>query len=279
MMNLQSNVGVARTGPGSQAGSVRLVARGPGAGARALKGVTADDLLVHPALGDCVRNQAQALLLLHQHSPRTASPFATQQRWLVSQAALAKYFRNEAAMAGSGVLSERLVNVIVDQGLASRNTASAFIREMLKYGVVRHLAGTEGRRHRPIEPSPETRAALALWLSIHLATLDALDGGGRVAALCADRSLLGAVQPLIADGLLASRAVREPGKTFSLFTWINDGGIVMDRLIAGCRHGAGGAKRILTDVESVSTLAQRLKLSRTQLGRKIAAAEAMGNLG
>jgi hypothetical protein len=150
---------------------------------------------------------------------------------------------------------------------------------MLKYGVVRHLAGTEGRRHRPIEPSPETLAALALWLSIHLATLDALDGGERVAALCADRSLLGAMQPLIADGLLASRAVREPGKTFSLFTWINDGGIVMDRLIAGCRHQAGDAKRIFTDVESVSTLAQRLKLSRTQLGRKIAAAEAMGSLG
>lgn len=279
MMNLQSNVAVARTGAGSQGGSARLVARGPGAGAQAPKGVTADDLLAHPALGDCIRNQAQALLLLHQHSPRTASPFATQQRWLVSQAALAKYFRNEAAMAGSGVLSERLVNVIVDQGLASRNTASAFIREMLKYGVVRHLAGTEGRRHRPIEPSPETLAALALWLSIHLATLDALDGGERVAALCADRSLLGAVQPLIADGLLASRAVREPSKTFSLFTWINDGGIVMDRLIAGCRHGAGGAKRILTDVESVSALAQRLKLSRTQLSRKIAAAEAMGSLG
>jgi len=120
-------------------------------------------------------------------------------------------------MAGSGVLSERLVNVIVDRGLASRNTASAFIREMLKYGVVRHLAGTEGRRHRPIEPSPETLTALALWLSIHLATLDALDVASASPRYAPTGRWLGAMQPLIADGLLASRAVREPGKTFSLF--------------------------------------------------------------
>jgi len=34
----------------------------------------------------------------------------------------------------------------------------------------------------------------------------------------------------------------------------------MDRLIGRLPHGSGGAKRIFTDVESVSTLAQRLKL-------------------
>ena len=52
----------------------------------------------------------------------------------------------------------------------------------------------------------------------------------------------------------------------------------MDRLIVGCL-GASSDGRILTDVTSVSTLAQRLKLSRTQLGRKFAEAEAMGSLG
>ena len=35
----------------------------------------------------------------------------------------------------------------------------------------------------------------------------------------------------------------------------------------------------MTDATSVSGLAQRLKLSRTQLGRKLAVAEAMGSFG
>jgi hypothetical protein len=52
----------------------------------------------------------------------------------------------------------------------------------------------------------------------------------------------------------------------------------MDRLIVGCLEASSDG-RILTDMTSVSTLAQRLTLSRTQLGRKFAEAEAMGSLG
>jgi AraC-like DNA-binding protein len=241
--------------------------------------MTANDILVHPALAACVRRQAEALLLIHQASPRTASPFATQQRWLMAQAALAAYFRNEARQAGSGLLAERFIDVIHGHNLASRNTAAAFISEMLKYGIVRHVAASEGRRYRPLEPAPMTLAMLSHWLAMHLATLDGLDGGMRSAALGAQPAMLGVIQPVIADGLLASRAVRQPSGTFSLFTWIDDGGIVMDRLIAGCRRDAAGLARIPTDVVSVSALAQRLNLSRSQLGRKFAAAEAMGSLG
>jgi len=241
--------------------------------------MSADAILAHPALRACVRIQAEALLLTHAASPRAASPFATQQRWLMSQAALAQYFRNEARQPGAGVLVERCIELIGVHGVASRNTASAFIREMLKYGLVRQVAASEGRRHRPVEPSPMTLAALQHWLAAHLATLDGLDGGARSAALRAQPTMLGAIQPLIADGLLASRAIREPDGTFSLFTWINDGGIVMDRLIVGCRHEAVGLARIPTDVRSISALAQRLNLSRSQLSRKFSAAEAMGSLG
>jgi hypothetical protein len=238
-----------------------------------------DDILAHPALASCVRSQAQALLLTHQASPRTASPFATQQRWLMAQAALAQYFRNEATATGAGLLAERFLDLVVRHELASRNTAAAFLKEMLKYGIVRYVAGSEGRRHRPIEPSPMTLAVLQHWHMVHLATLDGLDGGARSATLHAQPAALGSIQPLIADGLLASSDVRRPERTFSLFTWVNDGGIVMDRLIVGCREGADGLARIATDITSISGLAQGLNLSRTQLGRKFAAAEAMGSLG
>jgi hypothetical protein len=238
-----------------------------------------DDILAHPALEACVRVRTQGLLLIHQASPRTTSPFATQQRWLMAQTALAQYFRNEATQPGSGLLAERFLDRVAHHDLASRNTAAAFLKEMLKYGIIRHVAGSEGRRHRPVEPSPTTIAALQHWLMLHLAALDGLDGGTRSATLGARPALFGSIQPLIADGLLASSEVRKPGRTYSLFTWVNDGGIVMDRLIVGCLEGADGLARIATDITSISSLAQGLNLSRSQLSRKFAVAEAMGSLG
>jgi hypothetical protein len=241
--------------------------------------MTADDIFAHPALEPCVRGQAQALLSIQQTSPRIASLFATQQRWLMAHAALAHYFRNEARDAGAGLLAERFLEVVERHALASRNTASAFLKEMLKYEIVRFVAGSEGRRHRPIEPAPAVLMALFQWHALHLATLDGLDGGARVAGFHARPALLGAIQPLIADGLIGSGEVRAPQPTFSLFTWINEGGIVMDRLIVGCQPVTDGLPRVPTDVTSVSALAQRLNLSRTQLGRKFAEAEAIGSLG
>lgn len=241
--------------------------------------LTADAILAHPALGPCVRRQASTLVAAHDASPRMSSPFATQQRWLMSHAALAQYFRNEAKAPGSGLLGGHFIEQAVHLGLASRNTASAFIKEMLQYDMVRCIAASEGKRYRPIEPSPATLQALFNWLLVHLVTLDGLDGGDRAATFIAAPHWLGAVQPLVSDGLLVSRAVREPGGTFSLFTWVDDGGVVMDRLIAGCNDSDAGLARIPTDIKSISSLAKGLNLSRTQLSRKVAVAEAMGSLG
>jgi AraC-like DNA-binding protein len=242
-------------------------------------GITAGGILGRPALSASLQKQAQALVLAHQARPRVASPFATQQRWLMSQVALAKYFRNEAEQAGSGVLAERFIELVLNHDLACRNTAGAFLQEMLKYGIVRHVADCENRRHRPFEPSPGMLAMLLHWLAIHLTTLDGLDGGRRLASLQSRPELLAAMQPVIADGLLASCAVRKPDRTFSLLTWINQGGILMDSLIAGCRDDTARLTRIPTDLTSVSALSKNLKMSRTQLSRKFLDAEASGCLG
>jgi len=241
--------------------------------------MTADEILAHPALESCVRNQAQSLLQVQEASPRIASLFATQQRWLMAHAALAQYFRNEAMAAGAGLLAERFLELVARHDIASRNTASAFLKEMLKYDIARYVAGSEGKRHRPFRARPGGADG-----SVSLAC--AASGDPRWArwrrqsgALPRPAALLGTIQPLIADGLIGSGHVREPGRTFSLFTWVDEGGIVMDRLIVGCQQGSDGLARIPTDVTSVSGLAQRLNLSRTQLGRKFAEAEAMGSLG
>jgi hypothetical protein len=153
------------------------------------------------------------------------------------------------------------------------------LHEMRQYGIVSHMADCGGKRYRRLEPSQNTLAMSLQWLAVHLATLDELDGGGRSAALRKQPSRFGAIQPLIADGLLASRAIRRSTENFSLLKWIDDGGIVMDRLIIGCPQDPVGLERIPTDVMSVSGLARRLNLSRSQLSRKFAIVEAMGSLG
>jgi hypothetical protein len=227
---------------------------GEGCETRKIMPMTVDDILVHPALEPRVRGQAQSLLLIQEASPRIASLFATQQRWLMAHAALAQYFRSEAKEAGAGLLAERFLESVERHTLASRNTAAAFLKEMLKYDIVRFVENSEGKRQRPLMPAPTVLMALFHWHALHLATLDGLDDGTRAASFRARPALLGEVQPLIADGLIGSGEVREPEKTFSLFTWINEGGLVMDRLIAGCQQAAEGLARIPTDVTSVSGL-------------------------
>jgi hypothetical protein len=81
---------------------------------------------------------------------------------------------------------------------------SAFLKEMLKYDIIRFVASSAGRRHRPVEPAPAVLMALFHWHALHLATLDGLDGGARAARLRARPALLCAIQPLIADGLIGS---------------------------------------------------------------------------
>jgi len=242
--------------------------------------LTADDILGHAALERSVRGLAQSLLQIHDASPRLASVFATRQRWLIAHAACAQYFRNVAADGpAAGMLTAQLLDLVSRHKVASPNTAVAFRDEMVKYGVIQQVQGTEGSRHLAYEPSQVTLAALFQWHILHLGTLDGFDGGGRSAALRADPQALRRLQPLIADGLLESHSVRKPDPTFKLLAWVDEGGIVMDRLMVGCEQGAADLDRVLTDLTSVTALAQRLKLSRTQLGRKLAAAEAMGSLG
>jgi hypothetical protein len=177
---------------------------------------------------------------MQQAAPRIASVFAAQQRWLMAHAALAQYFRSVASDGGM-----------------------AFLKQMLYDDVVRLVVDDGGRRYRPLEPAPAVLTSLFSWHALHLATLDRLDAGNRVACFNRNPALLRAIHPLIADALIRSNEVRAPEGTFSLFTWVNEGGIVMDRLMVGCEPASSdGLARVPTDVTSISGLARHLKLSR-----------------
>jgi len=230
-------------------------------------------------LVSCIRHQAATLLSIHAVNPRIASVFATQQRWLMAHIALAHSFKSKSAGTTGGAYASNFIDAIVLHRVASRNTADSFLKEMQKYGYLRNSAAGGDRRIRPLEPTAISIESISAWLAAHLTTLDALDSGDRRAAFLTRPQAIAAIQPLIAERLLQSAAIRAPAPAFSLFTWLNEGGIVMDWLMAGLADISPDGRRILSTVSSFADLGERINLSRTHLIRKLRMAEAMGSLG
>nr|WP_244604404.1 MULTISPECIES: hypothetical protein [Mesorhizobium] len=191
---------------------------------------------------------------------------------------LAMHFRRDPNDRRKELTVSRFIEVVHKNAVASRNTADAFIKEMLHYNIAEYVAGGDGRTH-PLQPTAATIERFTGWVTAHLRTLDHIDGGDRLGRYLERPDMLATLQPLIADGLLASKPVREPNQTFSLFIWLNNGGIVMDWLMSGIDPDHAGLERIPTSVVSIGDFAKWLKLSRTHLGRKLRTAEELGSIG
>lgn len=239
----------------------------------------ATNLLATPGFARVAHGLAGGFLAVHEAVPRLASLFSTQQRWLMSHVALARHF--SGVRAGRPGLSRReFLEDLQPFGLVSRNTAAAFFTEVLHYGIVQ-ISPAAGRTTDFVVPAPATLSALTEWFALHLGALDRLDGANRLACLRRNEEILVArMQPLVAEALLGSRMIRTPPPTYAIFASIDDGGSLMDRLIAGLDiDAAPHQERALTSVTSVSALARPLNLSRTHAGRTLAAAVAVGALG
>ena len=236
------------------------------------------DIYDHPALFPAIRQQSAALLAVGQQDPRLTAPFATQQRWLMSHVALSLYFQSLTDKhAGAHITT--ILDAVVAARIASRNTADSFLKEMLHYKFASIVPSPDDRRLRPLVPKPHVLAVVGLWMRIHLNSLDLMTGGSRVAAFDAMPDALPRMQPLIAEQLVTVRAVRNPERTFSLFTWLDNGGWIMDWLISSMEEAPISAERVTVGRVSTADMADRLKLSRTHLARKLLEAESMGSLG
>jgi hypothetical protein len=233
-------------------------------------------LLAHPRFDHAAHRLAQGFLAVQAAAPRLASQFSTQQRWLMSHAVLSHYFRGLSA--GRPGLSRRdFIEQTLAHGLASRNTAAAFFVEALQYGLIQPT-----RAHADfVQPAPATLQALIEWYAIHLAARDFLDGGASAARLRdAGESILLRLEPATADALLSCEAIRTPPPSYGVFASVDEGGSLMDLLIAGMdMTAARDAERAPSDVTSVSALARPFNLSRTHAGRTLAEAIAMGSIG
>ncbi|UJW74287.1 hypothetical protein [Rhizobium sp. SL42] len=241
--------------------------------------LTVELLLQNADLHEAIRDQSKALLEINAVAPKLAAVFGTQQRWLLAHLAMSIYFSEAARGAPEpAIVMARFFEQVKRHGISSVNTADAFVKEMLVYGIAEQIA-TADKRNRPVRPAPQTVAAVGQWMWIHLATLDRLDGGNRRAAYQADPTLIHRLHPELTANFFVSPEIRTPPKTFTLFTWLNNGGIVMDWLLAGIEPADASVERVATQVRSVPQMAETFRLSRTHLTRKLREAEAIGSIG
>lgn len=224
-------------------------------------------------------DQTLAFLDIHQKAPKLASIFGTHQRWMLAHVGMAQYFLDAASGATEPVIvMARFLEQVRRLEISSVNTADAFIKEMLAYGIAVQSTADD-RRHRPVIPAPHAVAALRQWVWVHLHSLDNFDGGRRTEALEQDDVLVHRLHPAITERVLASPIVRSPPPRYALFTWLNSGGVVMDWLMTSIQSTDDTATRFLTQVRSVPQLAERFRVSRTHLTRKLREAEDLGSVG
>lgn len=236
------------------------------------------DIERHPHVLPILRERARQLLALHVSNPRSAGIFATHQRWLLAHLAMERQFEN--ARAGRpGMHASQVAALAQAADVASRNTAEAFLREMIAYGFIEAAADEQDQRIRRLMVTPQALADVSAWAYGNLATLDAFDAGGRAARFLAAPQTLALLQPVAARGFLASPDIRRPGHGFALFDVVDEGGAVMDRLISTCADEADGEGRRVTGMASQSDFGDHLRLSRSHLTRKLAEAERDGVLG
>lgn len=241
--------------------------------------LTALQLSRFPKFHDAVRSHARALLDAHDAFPRLSSVFASEQRGMMANIGLSLYFQAGSEAQERSIVLARFMELVESYGVASRNTADAFIKEMLKYGYLRPSPAAGDRRVRPLEPTETAMAGVFAWAVAHLRTLDDFDGGDRAGVFTRDPGVLSKLQPHIARGLVGDGGRAEYPRTLSLFAWVNNSKLLMLRILAGMGPVEAGACRVSTDIDSIVDLAAWLNIARTHIGPKLREAEAIGSIG
>ncbi|MBB3355655.1 hypothetical protein FHT70_005619 [Rhizobium sp. BK049] len=240
---------------------------------------TAENLAADDRFLAAILHCANQLLAIYRESPRIASIFAAQQRWLMAHAGFALHYGHPDDGQSGGLYSGRFVDFAVKNDIASRNTAAAFMQEMLAYRFLRVVPGPD-KRTRYLEPTEIAEQHFIRWLVTHMMILDSLDGGERADQITADPSAtMAAIQPRIARAIIGSESVRNPGPTFNLFNWANSGGLVMDYLISRLPQFPRAAECVVIGPLSLRELREQFMISNTHLKRLLTQATTMESVG
>jgi len=233
----------------------------------------------NPAFLPVLQRGAQHLIALYDRFPRVARLVAAQQKWLLTHAAYALHLERDPENPLSGITAARLLDIIIEFGAASRNTATAFLAEMQAYKFIRDVPGCTNRRSRPLEPTEVSHEAMTLWFRGQMRSLDLLDGGRRVAMLESHAEIFDRSQPRAAKRLIADKAWREPPQSIATFVWTESGGLILDDLMTRIVNLVPEEGLHWVDQLRFAELSKHYAISRTHVRRLFSRVEALGLVG
>ena len=238
-----------------------------------------DAIFRHPHYFEIEVQIARHLIGIHAESPRLARLKASHRKWLMTHSMFSLHLKRTADDPLSGLTTTRFAEVAEEYGAASRNTAAAFLSELMAYKFLRYVPDVPDRRVRVLEVTEIAEAAMLNWFLGHMDCLDRLDGGNRGALCSADPAIFRLAQPLAADFLCRHPGWADPSDALLHFEGSELGGLVLQDVIARMTSREVVAGRILVAPVSISELSEKFQISVTNLKRMFNKAQEDGLLG
>jgi hypothetical protein len=241
--------------------------------------LTRASIAAHPLFPAIERQIALHLIGIHTETPRLSRLKASHRKWLMTQSLFALALSRRPEDPLSGLTATRFVEIVMRLGAASRNTATAYLAELVAYKFLRDIPDVPDKRVRILETTEASNAAMMSWFTGHMACLDRLDGGNREASTKADPRIFRLAQPMAAQMLVDDPIWRDPPETIGHFLWSDLGGMVLHDLIARLGDFDRAAPRTTAGPVTLAELSETYAISATNLKRMFKKAESEELLG
>lgn len=232
-----------------------------------------ESLVANPAFPAAEALVAARLIALQGASPKLPRLKSNHRKWLITQSLYAIASQRDPAEPLSGLTASRLIDTVIEIGAASRNTASAFLLEMLTYKFLREVPDVPDKRVRILELTDISILGMRTWFEAHMQALDTLDGGTRVAVSAAEPALFPLAQRHAARALVESPAWRNPPDSIAGFAWSDAGGMILHHLMTMIPEGHREGGRVMIGQVVLSDLAERYTISVSNVKRMFSRVE------
>lgn len=238
-----------------------------------------NDIVTHALFPEIEKQIARHLIGIHLQTPRMSRLKASHRKWLLTQSLFSLAMRRDPADPISGLTATRFIECALRLDVASRNTATSYLAELVAYKFLRDIPDVPDKRVRVLEPTELAMNGMRSWLVGHLACLDRLDGGTREITALADDRIFQIAQPMAADRLVADPIWKDPPDTIGHFLWSDLGGMILHDLISRLPTVDRSAERLDAGSVTLAELSERYQVSATNLKRMFKKAEADSLLG
>ncbi|UJW74008.1 hypothetical protein [Rhizobium sp. SL42] len=241
--------------------------------------LTRASIAAHALFPAIEKQIARHLIAIHNETPRLSRLKASHRKWLMTHAMFALSLSRRDDDPMSGLTATRFIEIVMRLGAASRNTATAYLAELLAYKFLREVPDIPDKRVKVFEITDIANGAMMRWFIGHMACLDRLDGGNRETTTIADPRIFKLGQPIAAEILVEDPLWRDPPDTIGHFLWSDLGGMVLHDLIARLSDFDRAAPRTQAGPVTLGALSETYLISATNLKRMFKKAESDDLLG